>query len=420
MRKYDKDKLLKESKTFCMAPWIELHVLNTGEVYPCCASDTQQVDGLGNLSKGDTLLDAWNSKAMKKLRTDMLNERRNHLCEYCNECVDNGTKSDRDTYNKKFPHHIDRVKYTKDDGELEIFDPPYLDIRFSNICNFSCRMCEHELSTAWYKDALKLNYIDSTTSELITPTENPKDFWEQIKLLIPTVEMVQWAGGEPLVTEEHWKILKMLIDAGKTDVEITYSTNFSKLVYKGIDVLDYWKEFNNIQVNASIDGMGKQGEYLRKGMKWDRIVENRKKMKDKCPDAYFRICAVVSVMNIFHILDFYKWCVDSEFILPTDIQLDSLSMPEQYNIQGLPLEVKSKVVKRYNEFFESYLVKFDDETLDYVKNQFENILNHMNVTQTSTIDNFLEENNKLDNIRNENFSEVFPEVYTLLKDYYEH
>ena len=36
------------------------------------------------------------------------------------------------------------------------------------------------------------------------------------------------------------------------------------------------------------------------------------------------------------------------------------------------------------------------------------------------IDNFLEENNKLDNIRNENFSEVFPEVYTLLKDYYEH
>ena len=66
------------------------------------------------------------------------------------------------------------------------------------------------------------------------------------------------------------------------------------------------------------------------------------------------------------------------------------------------------------------MVKFDDETLDYVKNQFENILNHMNVTQTSTIDNFLEENNKLDNIRNENFSEVFPEVYTLLKDYYEH
>ena len=110
-------------------------------------------------------------------------------------------------YNEKFSHHIDRVKYTKDDGELEIFDPPYLDVRFSNVCNFSCRMCEHELSTAWYKDAIKLNYIDSTTSELVTPT-NPQDLWEQIKLLIPTVEMIQWAGGEPLVTEEHWKILK--------------------------------------------------------------------------------------------------------------------------------------------------------------------------------------------------------------------
>ena len=62
MKKFDKDKLLKESKTFCMAPWIELHILNTGKVYPCCASDNVQVDGLGDLSKGDTLLDAWNSK----------------------------------------------------------------------------------------------------------------------------------------------------------------------------------------------------------------------------------------------------------------------------------------------------------------------------------------------------------------------
>ena len=101
------------------------------------------------------------------------------------------------------------------------------------------------------------------------------------------------------------------------------------------------------------------------------------------------------------------------------MKLDSLSMPEHYNIQGLPLEIKRKVVERYNEFFESYLVKFDDETLDYVKNQFENILNHMNTTQTSTIDSFLEENSKLDNIRNENFSEIFPEIHSLLKDYYE-
>ena len=426
MKKFDKDKLLKESKTFCMAPWIELHVLVDGKVYPCCASDTQKVDehpfpliGLGDLSKGDTLLEAWNSTGMKQLRMNMLNERRSYLCEYCNKCVDEGTKSDRDMYNRKFAHHIDRVKYTKNDGELEIFDPPYLDIRFSNVCNFSCRMCEPLLSTAWYKDALKLNYIDSTTSELVTPTD-PQDLWKQVKLLIPTVEMIQWAGGEPLVTEEHWKILKMLIDAGKTDVEITYATNFSKLVYKGIDVLDYWKEFDNIQVNASIDGMGKQGEYLRKGMQWDRIVENRKKMKDKCPDAYFRICAVVSVMNVFHILDFYKWCVDNEFILPTDIKLDSLNMPEQYNIQGLPLEVKSKVVERYNEFFESYLVKFEDETLDYVKSQFENVLNHMNCHSFRGINSFLEENTKLDSIRKENFSEIFPEVYTLLKDYYEH
>jgi MoaA/NifB/PqqE/SkfB family radical SAM enzyme len=31
--------LLKDSKTFCIYPWIHLHAYPTGEAYPCCHAE---------------------------------------------------------------------------------------------------------------------------------------------------------------------------------------------------------------------------------------------------------------------------------------------------------------------------------------------------------------------------------------------
>ena len=58
---------------------------------------------------------------------------RNGICKNCHSYEDLGRKSERDWYNKDFAKYFDRVEMTKDDGELEIFDPPFIDIRFSNV-----------------------------------------------------------------------------------------------------------------------------------------------------------------------------------------------------------------------------------------------------------------------------------------------
>lgn len=36
----DKEKLLTESKNFCMAPWIHMHLFPAGTTYPCCLADS--------------------------------------------------------------------------------------------------------------------------------------------------------------------------------------------------------------------------------------------------------------------------------------------------------------------------------------------------------------------------------------------
>jgi len=139
----DREKhLLTESKTFCMYPWIHLHAYPTGDAHPCCHSEHQA----GNFGNCQTtpMKEIWSGDKMKQLREDMLNERENPACTRCYEQEDAGFFSGRKSANK---HHGHNIKKGTD------IDPPfemtYWDIRFSNLCNLSCRSCGHIFSSSW-------------------------------------------------------------------------------------------------------------------------------------------------------------------------------------------------------------------------------------------------------------------------------
>ena len=75
--------LLKDSKTFCIYPWIHLHAYPTGEAYPCCHAE-MGVGQVGNCQT-NTLEEIYHGPAMNQLRDDMLNERFNAACTRCYE-----------------------------------------------------------------------------------------------------------------------------------------------------------------------------------------------------------------------------------------------------------------------------------------------------------------------------------------------
>ena len=145
----------------------------------------------------------------------------------------------------------------------------YFDIRFSNICNFKCRGCSPILSSAWFEDHEKLFRYKSTKPKLIEcSTGNASDkLWQQLTELIPSIDEAYFAGGEPLIMEQHYKVLQTLLEYDRSDVVLAYNTNLSLTKYKNYDLISLWRQFKHVHVSISIDDIGARGEYFRKGFK---------------------------------------------------------------------------------------------------------------------------------------------------------
>lgn len=393
--------------TKCIAPWIHLHTWPNNNVYPCCLTSSDDI--VGNL-KDNTLEEIWNSSKMKQLRLDMLQGRRPPSCARCFEQEDHGQGSLRTHLNNTFTHHMDKMNNTKSDGSLDDFSIVYWDFRFSNICNMRCRMCGPQLSSGWYEDTKKL--WGSLPQDLPDPKTQP-DLWSQIEPLFDTVEDIYFAGGEPLLMEEHYNILNRLVEMKKHDVVIRYNSNFSQLKYKKLDVLDVWPLFKRVEMGASLDAYGDLAEYIRKGTIWNDIVENRKQMKDRSPNARFFINCTIGAMNSYHIVDFHKYALETRMIeLPSDFHINLIQTPECLSMQVLPKHHKERLTRIYSDYAKE--LKANNE--QNLANQFESLISYMNAKDnTKLIYKFQERIGRVDKIRNESFIKVVPELKDMMQ-----
>lgn len=409
-----KTALLEKSDVFCMAPWVHIHVLPHGKVFPCCASGHHHDLAIGDLKEsGQTMETAWNSKAMKVLRKDLIEGKRNSLCDRCHKYQELGKESERKWFNDEFGRYFDQVEKTLPDGSLPNFEPRYLDIRFSNTCNLKCRICLHELSSAWHNDSVKLGLINKDTPHKVFPTATEEAMWPQVSPLLGNLDRIHFAGGEPLVMDEHYMILEDLIRSGKTKTTITYNTNFSRLTFKDHDVIELWKKFDHVYVFASLDGMGERGDYMRKGQKWGQVEENRLRLMEECPHVNFFVDATVSLLNVKHIPSFYKQWFEKGFIGPNNMNLYLLFEPAHYSVKTLPPQMKRSITEQYREFEENYLSKINKDT-SKVRQHFKSIVQFMNEENTNELESFQSMTNALDGIRKESFTETFPELEELL------
>jgi organic radical activating enzyme len=273
----------------------------------------------------------WNQEPYRNLRKNMLAGTPSKECSKCYEQERNGFISMRNSTNKNFGQHIAIVDQTKSDGEFEDFKLRYYDIRFSNLCNFTCRTCGGWFSSSWYTEEEEL-YGKRSYPKIMFAGRTETDMWEQLEPHIPYLEQVYFAGGEPMMMEEHYRILKELVKREMFDVKLIYNTNFSRLTLKDDNVLDYWKLFSNVSIGASLDGMGAKAEYIRKGTKWDQIVRNREQMIERCPNTDFYVSSTVSLYNALHVSDFHRSWVDQGLVKAQDWNVNILQGPERDRI----------------------------------------------------------------------------------------
>jgi len=403
----NKDFLLNESKVFCMFPWVHLNTTPKGDIYPCCSNDYQHP--FAN-TKDSTLEQAFNNEKMKQLRLDMLNERKNSICTFCYKHEEAGPHSFRNYSKDHFAKYFDEVvTTTHPDGTVPDFKMRYFDIRFSNICNFKCRTCGSEFSSQWAAE-MRENF-DKNMPVVIHVDNNKGNILEEVLTHVPYIDLAYFAGGEPLITDEHYTMLEEMIRLGRTDITLRYNTNASNIKYKKHDILDLWKHFKKIELSCSIDHYGSRAEWIRHGTDWGKVESNLLTFRN-LDYVDFQINTVLSIFNYYTLGEFYEYLKSKNIVRGYD-WYHSLYLavhPTHYCAKSMPKSLKLEASDKLRKFIDNN--KESNGLLHRLGNEAVNFANEQD-TWADNRNTFLQYTQSMDSIRNENFWQVFPELNNL-------
>lgn len=399
----------QHSKVFCILPWIHLNVMPDSSVLPCCVSPYSDVYGDG---KKESLAQIWNSEKFKTLRMNMLNQNPSSGCARCYSLEKSGFASMRQEMNHLFKDYFPLTLETRNDGSLDKLELKYIDIRFSNLCNFKCRSCGPALSSSWQKDH-EILYNYKGDEKIKSITNSSPSFWREIHSLIPHADVIYFGGGEPLISKEHYEILSLLNTLGKHNIELRYTTNLSQLSYRNFDLFESWKNFNNITLGISIDDLEQRAEYFRHGTKWGVIKKNLELLMYNHPQIKRNINCTVNLTNIYHLPEIYEFAVFSNIVKPADFNVNLLLDPVELRVDVLPLNLKKKINTRLTKFKFKLLI-LGPSYLQTIRD-IDSILKFMNeIDNSHYLAQFRERTLKLDQIRDENFATIYPELSELL------
>jgi radical SAM protein with 4Fe4S-binding SPASM domain len=400
-------KLLFDSDNFCMIPWTSMMIYTDSKVLPCSAS----TNIVGNCST-NSLSDIWNSSKMKQLRKDMLDDKIIDTCSDCTFKEKLGIDSSRKATNRQFAHHITKIDHTQDDGTLPKFELNFIDARFNNLCNLSCRICGPLNSTSWHQPAVMLGIIDQTTRPILIAGKQQYDIYDQLIEHVDTVEKIYFAGGEPFMIDQFYQIVEELDRQGRHDVELVYNTNLTQSSLKGKSIFDVWKNFKKISIGASLDAEGERGEYLRTGTKWKDVIAFRKEILNQRPDIDFYISATAYILNILHLPDFHQSWVEQGLIGAEDFNIKLLFNPDYLRADSAPEYLKQQVRQRYRRHLDWLRPR---DNLGRAVFSFESVLNYIDSPGQFDSKLFWEQTNKLDAHHKHALLDVFPELKELPK-----
>jgi hypothetical protein len=413
--------LIEDSKHFCVLPWVHFHSWPDGKVMPCCVADSSKP--VSSLKKDESIIQMINSDEYKQLRVSMLNDEPSEECKRCYDLEIMGTWTMRKSHNTR--RGLDYVDYivnnTREDGELTNFQMKYMDLRFSNMCNMKCRSCGPSCSSLAAQEFINNNGSDTyelyfNTSKAVINVAEEIGFVQKLKPYLKDTLEVYFAGGEIIITPEHYECLDYWIENNMNEeIELSYTTNLSTLNgYKDKNLIEYWKKFPKLQIYASIDAEGDVAEIIRKGTDWKKIIENIKIIKEQAPHAQFEFTPTISIWNIFNFHILFDFLVNEKLIdyKTANPRFNLATNPWYANIMILPSHIKHRLVKVYEGYVDRY-----HNINPNLTNGFLTIIHNLKTGSENKegILEFKKNNDQYDAYRKEKLEDIIPE----LKEVYE-
>jgi len=421
--KKESGQLNNQSKTFCMHPFTGLATREDGAIQACCRSHP-----VGWIQE-NTLEEIWNDAPMRLIRKEVLSGGRPPECEPCFRLEDQGVESLRQRHiagvipEARINLYPKALASLKDDYTMP-FEIPTMELKLNNLCNLKCRMCHPGDSTAWndwsevkefYKGEGQVIFdiVEEHNLEkkpLLDKFEDNPNWWASLEKNLPHFRRVEFAGGEPLMDPQHYRILDMLAQYGD-QIEIKYATNLTTLGKSNRTVWQYWPKFKSVAVNVSIDGIGSSYEYVRGNASWAEMINNIKQIQT-IPNITRIVGAVaVQVSNALVLDKMIEYFLDDIGIV---FYTNMVQYPNVLSVQVLPNELKALTITKLKSVRERVpefkLVKQHPMLEELTYKQIDGIINFISAKDlTSLWPDCIAFNQALDNTRDQSFTDVTPE-----------
>lgn len=396
----------KVPDNFCILPFLSLEVGTLGEARACChnANIIRKNDKTLNINE-DSIIDAFYSDTMADLRREFLENKRPDSCKICWEVEAANGDSKRIRSNEKFKWFVQKADHN--DPALR-----FLDLKMGNICNLKCRICSVKSSSKWTSDSLEKDsslenkkYV-SRIGRLSHWPRRSERFWKDIQTVVDSLLVMYFAGGEPMLINEHFDLLRHCIETDNAKrISLKYNTNGTRVPIEAIE--EIWPKFKKVHLGFSIDGTDMEFEYQRDGAKWQEINDNIDRIhaaRTNLPSLETQLCTTVSALHIATIIDTIKWGEMKGF---NTIVINLLHQPEYFCVRNLSSSSKIKV----KDLLESRIGELENPDL---RRQVQNVISYMMQEGQDLSRECIEELEKIDRIRNQDWRAALLELAEIL------
>lgn len=325
-----KQELDNVSPSFCAAKWKQVTMHLQNGMNHSCHHPKPHVVPISEILTNPTSLH--NSEYKKQQRKMMLEGERPSECDYCWRVEDNGQGSFSDRVYKSAdswakPYINDIANKSWDDN----VDPSYVEVNFSNVCNFKCSYCAPHISSQWmdeiekygaYPTSTRFNNLEWLKQENMMPILNREEnpyidaFWKWWPTMYKSLQHFRITGGEPLLSKNTFKVLDYIIDNPNPNLEFSINSNmnppdkvFDNFLEK-IHIIINEKKVKRFKIFTSAEAHGAQSEYIRFGMNYDVWLKNIHRMYKEIPNIEFTVMSTYNYLSLTSYIPFMKDVLD--------------------------------------------------------------------------------------------------------------
>ena len=444
-----KDTLNKTGCGFCLAKWTQVTMhLGTGMTHSCHHPVPHKIP-LSELSRNPSALH--NTRFKKQKRKQMLEGKRPDECNFCWNIEDNSKSFSDRVFKSSEPWSLDQMEAIKKLSWRENYNPRYVEVSFSNTCNFKCAYCGPQFSSKWVEEIDKhgsytdgyndIEYLKANNEMPYKKSEhNPyvEAFWKWWPDLYKDLHTFRITGGEPLLSKDTFKVLEYIQEHWEENPNLSLAINTNlgvpdKLVDRLLEIAKDLTENNKVReliIFTSVEATGRQAEYTRFGLDYDKFWVNIDKILNTLPKVTVNIMAAFNALSVFtygdlidKVYELKKQYHNKDRYWGESLQLDTsyIRWPSHLSIKILEDEHKELILKAAKKAM-YYGMKdtpmdthgFSDVQIQKIKRTYDYAISEDSFEVEKYRKQFCRFIKQYDERRGTNFIESFPE----LKDFY--